>query len=87
MYGWRRSCQPYIHDTLTGMVGKVILEVHEQCDVRNKIVGCLCGSAFGVTAHDEAHDAFMTLPPYTRTREGKAPPGSWPARLLAGPLS
>jgi hypothetical protein len=25
------------------------------------------GSAF----HDDAHDAFMTLPPYTRTREGE----------------
>ncbi|MFL5661431.1 MAG: hypothetical protein ACJ8BW_08755 [Ktedonobacteraceae bacterium] len=29
-------------------------------------------SAFGTTAHDEAHDAFMTLPPYTRTSEGEA---------------
>jgi hypothetical protein len=37
--------------------------------------------------HDDAHDAFMTLPSYTCTREGKAPPGSWPATLLAGPLS
>ena len=27
----------------------------------------------GVTIHDEAHDAFMTLPPYARTREGEAP--------------
>jgi NAD(P)-dependent dehydrogenase (short-subunit alcohol dehydrogenase family) len=27
----------------------------------------ICGSAF----HDDAHDAFMTLPPYTRTREGE----------------
>jgi hypothetical protein len=27
----------------------------------------------GATAHDEAHNAFMTLPPYTRTREGEAP--------------
>src|SRR5258707_5096321 len=27
----------------------------------------MCGSAF----HDEAHGAFMTLPPYTRTREGE----------------
>ncbi len=33
------------------------------------------------------HNAFMTLPPYTRTREGEAPPGSWPATLPAGPLS
>jgi hypothetical protein len=35
------------------------------------------GSAFGATAHDAvhgaAHDAFMTLPAYTRTREGEAP--------------
>ena len=29
-------------------------------------------SAFGATAHDEAHDAFMALPPYTRTSEGEA---------------
>ncbi len=43
----------------------------------------ICGSAF----HDEAHGAFMALPPYTRTREGEAPPGSWPATLLAGLLS
>jgi hypothetical protein len=28
----------------------------------------------------------MTLPPYTRTKEGKAPPGSWPATLLTGIL-
>jgi len=33
----------------------------------------ICCSAFGATAHDAAHDAFMTLPPYTRTREGEAP--------------
>ena len=26
-------------------------------------------SAFGVTAHDAVHDAFMTLPAYTRTSE------------------
>jgi hypothetical protein len=30
-------------------------------------------SEFGATAHDDAHNAFMTLPPYTRTREGEAP--------------
>ncbi len=30
-------------------------------------------SAFQVTAHDDAHGAFMTLPPYTSTREGEAP--------------
>src|ERR1700730_3598461 len=23
--------------------------------------------------HDEAHNAFMTLPPYSRTKEGEAP--------------
>ena len=27
----------------------------------------ICGSAF----HDDAHGAFMALPPYTRTREGE----------------
>jgi len=35
----------------------------------------LWGSAFGATAHvavhDTAHDAFMTLPHHTRTREGE----------------
>ena len=35
----------------------------------------LWGSAFGATAHndvhDAAHDAFMTLPHHTRTREGE----------------
>ena len=29
------------------------------------------GSAFGVTAHADVHDAFMTLPAYTRTSEGE----------------
>ncbi len=33
------------------------------------------GSAFGATAHDDvhdaAHDAFMTLPHHTNTREGE----------------
>ena len=28
------------------------------------------GSAFGATAHAAVHDAFMTLPPYIRSREG-----------------
>jgi len=31
----------------------------------------LWGSAFGATAHVAAHDAFMTLPHHTRTREGE----------------
>jgi hypothetical protein len=31
-------------------------------------------------AHDEAHDAFMALPPYTRTREGEV------RQLRSGPL-
>src|SRR5579859_6084766 len=31
----------------------------------------LSSSAFGATLHDDAHGAFMTLPPYTRTREGE----------------
>ena len=26
----------------------------------------------GATAHDDAHDAFMTLPRHTRTSEGEA---------------
>ena len=30
-----------------------------------------CGSACGTTAHDDVHDAFMTLPPYARTRQGE----------------
>jgi hypothetical protein len=34
----------------------------------------MCGSAFGATAHDDAHGAFMTLPPYTRSREGEVQP-------------
>ncbi len=29
------------------------------------------GSAFEATAHAAVHDAFMTLPPYTRTSEGE----------------
>jgi hypothetical protein len=31
----------------------------------------LSGTAFGTRAHAAVHDAFMTLPPYTRTREGE----------------
>jgi len=42
-------------------------------------------SAFEATIHDEAHDAFMTLPPYTtRGREGEVPqlsPGPKTCRL------
>ena len=29
----------------------------------------ICGSRFGATAHDDAHDAFMALPAYTNTKE------------------
>ena len=29
----------------------------------------ICGSWFGATAHDDAHDAFMALPAYTSTKE------------------
>ena len=29
-------------------------------------------SEFGVTAHDDTHNAFVTLLPYTYTREGEA---------------
>jgi len=29
-------------------------------------------SAFQVTIHDDAQDAFITLPPYARTREDEA---------------
>ncbi len=37
--------------------------------------------------HDDAHDAFMTLPPYTHMREGEAPQlgcGPTPCRLGLG---
>jgi len=50
-----------------------------------------CGLAFGATAHvnvhDTAHDAFITLPAYTRTREGEVHPlsnGPKPCRLGLG---
>jgi len=33
----------------------------------------LCESKFGATVHDDAHNAFMTLSPYTCTREGEVP--------------
>jgi hypothetical protein len=29
----------------------------------------LSGSRSGATPYDDAHNAFMTLPPYTRTRD------------------
>ncbi len=56
---------------------------HYRCRIieqREGLVGVLPGlgaflliscSEFGATAHDDAHHAFMTLPPYTRTREGE----------------
>ena len=34
----------------------------------------LSGSRFGATPHDDAHDAFMALPPYTRSREHDGQP-------------
>ena len=37
-------------------------------------------------AHDDAHNAFMTLPSYTRTREGEAPQLDMARNLPAGPL-
>jgi hypothetical protein len=37
------------------------------------------------SAHDDAHGAFITFPPYTRTREGEVhPSGEWPNVLRAG---
>jgi len=45
----------------------------------------ICGAAFGATLHDDAHGAFMTLPAYTRTREGEVHQlGSGPNVLRAG---
>jgi hypothetical protein len=44
-------------------------------------------SAFEATAHDEAHNAFMTLPAYTKTSEGKVHQlgsGPTPCRLELG---
>ncbi len=39
-------------------------------------------------AHDVAHDAFMTLPPYASTREGEAPHlGRGPKPCQGGPWS
>jgi len=34
------------------------------------LVTTTCSTA-GATLHDDAHGAFMTLPPYSRTREGE----------------
>jgi hypothetical protein len=43
-----------------------------------------CGSAF----HDAAYGAFMTLPPYTCTREGQTRQlGEWSKLPPGGPLS
>ena len=36
------------------------------------------GQSLGVIAHDAALNAFMTLPPYTGTREGEARQLAWP---------
>src|SRR5258706_10535968 len=43
----------------------------------------MCGSAF----HDDAHNVFMTLPPYTGTRDGEVPQlgsGPTPCQLSFG---
>ncbi len=50
------------------------------------------GSALGATAHDAGHGAFMTLPRYTRIREGEVHELSLGVRkcsrrVLADPLS
>jgi hypothetical protein len=45
----------------------------------------MCGSAFGATAHDDAHGVFMTLPAYTSIRESEAPQlGSGPTPCRVG---
>ncbi len=38
------------------------------------------------TTHDDAHNAFMTLPFYTRTREGEEPQLGMARNLPTGPL-
>src|SRR5260221_590244 len=43
-------------------------------------------SEVGATPHDDAHNAFMTLPFYTRTREGEAPQLGMVRNLPTGPL-
>src|SRR5258707_492929 len=57
----------------------------------SKAFSLICGSAFGVTAQNDVHgaapDAFMALPPYTRTREGhvhQLGSGPKPCRLGLG---
>ena len=52
------------------------------------VFSLLWGSAFGATAHDAVHDAFMTLPPYPRTREREARQlGRGPKPCQGGPLN
>ncbi len=57
----------------------------------------ISGSGFGATFHDAAHDAFMTLPPYSSTKEDdmqsavsgtmRHPAGGVARNRSAGPLS
>jgi len=50
--------------------------------------GSSSGTFFLSNAHDDAHDAFMTLPAYTRTSEGEAPQlGRGPKPYQDGPWS
>jgi hypothetical protein len=51
---------------LTSAHGKPSLQMSRQ-----RVLWLLI-SEFQATIHDEAHDAFMTLSPYTRTKEGEA---------------
>src|SRR5216684_8923044 len=62
MFSTPRLCYAAIINPLSG-------------DVNNS--GCVlqilgASSGFQATIHDEAHCAFMTLSPYTRTKEGEA---------------
>ena len=49
---------------------------------------CSLSRAFTIIScsefHDEAHGAFMTLPPYTRSREGETPPLGGVVRTPSG---
>jgi hypothetical protein len=45
--------------------------VENRCSSPKRVLAHLWISV-SVHCHDAAHNAFMTLPPYTRTREGEA---------------
>jgi hypothetical protein len=72
---------PIIHLLLSQSAGSLVFFL-------SRAFWLICGSEFQAIAHDDAHHVFMTLPPYTSTREGEARQlGRGPKPCQGGPCS